>query len=416
MARQLRRTARELGQTVAAHDALIRMVYGWERGDHALSERYELLYAKALGASPDDPAVGSGEHEVSSLLPATGREDGDSPVDRREFGMAAMAMTTMSLLDVMRDQSAELPERVVHGSRVDGEAAAGLANVVLGYRQIYQSAGATALLDPVCGTLKLLADLAASAGVYRDQIVSLIGQAASLAATMVMLDQGDYAASTRYLALAARAAQQSSDPELLAITMAARAFHSAYSGSPADGLAWASQAVSIASRGVHPRTYGWVSAVESEMHATLGNEAAYKQSIETAALQVTGPMPDTQWKGIGAFVPAKLTAYRGAGLMRLRRYGEAQSVLLEALRQLDQVQAKHRCTAHIDLADAFARDSKPDDAADHAIQALDIITVTRHAESMRRVGGIYEAIRPTGTTTVRELGSRLLEVRASSVG
>jgi hypothetical protein len=416
MARQLRRAARGLGQTVAAHDALIRMIYGWERGDHALSERYELLYAKALDTSPDDPAVDSGEHQVSSLLPATGREGGDTPVDRREFGMAAMAMTTMSLLDVMRDQSAELPERVVHGSRVDGEAAAGLANVVLGYRQIYQSAGASALLDPVCGTLKLLAELAASAGVYRDQIVSLIGQAASLAATMVMLDQGDYAASTRYLALAARAAQQSNDPELLAITMAARAFHSAYSGSPADGLAWASEAVSIASRGVHPRTYGWVSAVESEMHATLGHEAAYKRSIETAALQVTGPMPDTQWKGIGAFVPAKLTAYRGAGLMRLRRYSEAQSVLLEALRQLDQVQAKHRCTAHIDLADAFSRDSKPDDAAEHAIQALDIITVTRHAESMRRVGGIYEAIRHTGTTTVRELGSRLLEVRASSVG
>jgi hypothetical protein len=416
MARQLRRAAQELGQTVAAHDGLIRMIYSWERGDHALSERYGLLYAKALGASPDDPAVSPVEHEVSSLLPATGREDGDGPVDRREFGIAAMAMTTMSLLDVMRDQSAELPERVVNGSRVDGEATTGLANVVFGYRQIYQSAGATALLDPVCGTLKLLSELAASAGVYRDQIVSLIGQAASLAATMVMLDQGDYAASTRYLALAARAAQQSNDLELLAITMAARAFHSAYSGSPADGLAWASEAVSIASRGVHPRTYGWVSAVESEMHATLGHEAAYKKSIETATLQVTGPMPDRQWKGIGVFAPPKLTAYRGAGLMRLRRYGEAQDVLLEALRQLDQVQAKHRCTAHIDLADAFARDSKPDDAADHAIQALDIITVTRHAESMRRVRGIYEAIRSTGTATVRELGSRLLEVRASSAG
>jgi hypothetical protein len=48
-------------------------------------------------------------------------------------------------------------------------------------------------------------------------------------------------------------------------------------------------------------------------------------------------------------------------------------VPLDALRQLDPVQAKHRCTAHIDLADALARDRKPDEAAEHAIRALDII-------------------------------------------
>jgi hypothetical protein len=51
-------------------------------------------------------------------------------VQRREFG-AVVAMSAMSLLDVMRGHSAELPERVARGSRVDGEAAAGLANVVL---------------------------------------------------------------------------------------------------------------------------------------------------------------------------------------------------------------------------------------------------------------------------------------------
>jgi hypothetical protein len=202
----------------------------------------------------------------------------------------------------------------------------------------------------------------------------------------------------------------------MAITMAARAFHSAYSGDPVDGLAFAREAVTIASGGVHARTYGWVSAVESEMHATLGDEAGYQRSIETAARQVTAPMPDRQWKGIGAFSLGKVAAYRGAGLMRLRRYSEAQPVLISALSQLDQVHSKHRCTAHVDLADAFARDRKPDEAASHAISALDIIAVTRHAESMRRVAGLYDAIRPTGTAAARELGSRLLEVRAGSVG
>jgi hypothetical protein len=74
-------------------------------------------------------------------------------VKRRQFIL--LAASAMSLLDVMRSYSPDLPERVAHGSRVDSETAAGLENVMLGYRQIYQSAGAAALLDPVCGTLRL---------------------------------------------------------------------------------------------------------------------------------------------------------------------------------------------------------------------------------------------------------------------
>jgi hypothetical protein len=82
--------------------------------------------------------------------------------------------------------------------------------------------------------------------------------------------------------------------------------------------------------------------------------------------------------------------------------------------QLDPVHAKHRCTAHIDLAAAYASDGKPAEAACQAISALDIITVTRSADSLRRVAGLYEMIRPSGIPESRELGSRLLEVRATS--
>jgi hypothetical protein len=225
----------------------------------------------------------------------------------------------------------------------------------------------------------------------------MIGQASSLAATMLMLDSGDYAGASRYLALAARAARQCGDDELLAVTMAARAFHETYSGQPLEGLAFAREAVTVApSDAVHPRTRGWVSAVESEMRATTGDESGYARSLDEAAAHLAAPMPESPWKGIGAFTPAKLTAYQGAGLMRLRRYAEAQAVLLDALDQLDPVQAKHRCTAHIDLADAYARDRKPDRAAHHAMSALDIIEQTRHAESMRRVAWIYQEVRAAG--------------------
>jgi hypothetical protein len=60
------RTARELrcvaSEPLAAHDALVRMIRGWERGDHELSERYELLCRRlGLEATPDDAPPGASE-------------------------------------------------------------------------------------------------------------------------------------------------------------------------------------------------------------------------------------------------------------------------------------------------------------------------------------------------------------------
>ena len=75
LARRLRRAADE---PVAAHEGLIRMIRAWERGDHRLSERYELLYRK-LGLPP-------GNENGAEPQPApTRRQEGTEPVRRRTF-------------------------------------------------------------------------------------------------------------------------------------------------------------------------------------------------------------------------------------------------------------------------------------------------------------------------------------------
>ena len=57
---------------VASQNGLTRMIYAWERGDHALTERYELLYRKlGFGTGPDshdtvDPA--SATDQIAGLL------------------------------------------------------------------------------------------------------------------------------------------------------------------------------------------------------------------------------------------------------------------------------------------------------------------------------------------------------------
>jgi hypothetical protein len=74
---------------VAAHDALVRMIRAWERGDHHPSQRYELLYCK-LGLIPPT------DNDQAEAHPgrAASQED-DDPVRRRTFveltGLSAAA-------------------------------------------------------------------------------------------------------------------------------------------------------------------------------------------------------------------------------------------------------------------------------------------------------------------------------------
>jgi len=370
--------------------------------------------APALARSIDD-ALGAGGEIISAVAaqprqpPPKERPMSPDPggAPRRDFVLLAASVT--SLLEVLRVAPAGF--RSPRGIPVDEATVSALKNVMASYRQMYQSVGARVLLEPVCGALGLLTGIAPSAGRHRDTVVSLIGQAASLAAGMLLLDHGDYPSASLYATIASRAAAQSCDREVAAITLAIRAFQGAYSGDPGAGVAFAA-AASDAAAGAHPRTRGWVSAVESEMHAIAGDEPGAMRALAAAETALAGPMPETPWKGIGAFTPAKLTAYRGSALMRLHRYGLAQAVLLDALGQLDPVQAKHRCTAHVDLANAYARDGRPDQAASHAGLALDIIDETGHTESLRRVADVYTVVRRAGIPAARDLGSRLAETRA----
>jgi len=376
------------------------MVYRWERGGLS-QERYSLLYARALGVDPDD------------LVGGPPSQAGPSRTDEPTRHDVLRAGAALSLLDMLGAYGGwSLPGL---GVRVDGEMAAGLDNIVLGYRQVYRSAGAASLLAPVCDTLGLLTELAPCAGSYRDRIVSLIGQAASLAGVILMLDQGDPAAAGRYLAVAVRAARQAGDVELLAITFGCQAFRSAYGGDIASGIEYAEEASGLAAAvGAHPLTRGWTAAVASEMHAMAGDENACMRALDTSAVQLQAPGPDSPWKGIGAFSAAKLAAYRGGDLMRLSRYAEAQAELHRALAELDQAHAKHHCTAHVDLSTAFMLGGDIPEGVRHATAALDIIAITRHADSLRRIAGLYEIAKPARTAAVRELRSRLLEVTAAS--
>lgn len=99
MARRLRLAASGADLTgLPAARNLKRNVWRWE-AEGLRNERYELLYAKALGVAPEDLVIGPAKTGVSSsLLPERAGEDGEDPVKRREFGFAAMGVLAGTLI------------------------------------------------------------------------------------------------------------------------------------------------------------------------------------------------------------------------------------------------------------------------------------------------------------------------------
>jgi hypothetical protein len=89
MARRLRAAAG--GGALPDPVSLKRMINRWER-EGLRTERYVLLYAAALGISPEELPGGPAGDAVSSSVPGAGAEDGDDPVKRREFGVAVLGL------------------------------------------------------------------------------------------------------------------------------------------------------------------------------------------------------------------------------------------------------------------------------------------------------------------------------------
>jgi tetratricopeptide (TPR) repeat protein len=98
MSVQIRHAA--MNAHIPAHGSLKRMIWRWERVGLS-TERYQLLYARALGIPPDDLAEGPFPSPVTSLSLMADREDGDEPVNHREPGAAAMEPFAPEIISVL---------------------------------------------------------------------------------------------------------------------------------------------------------------------------------------------------------------------------------------------------------------------------------------------------------------------------
>jgi hypothetical protein len=129
-----------------------------------------------------------------------------------------------------------------------------------------------------------------------------------------------------------------------------------------------------------------------------------------AALTDDGP----QWLGIGGFNAAKLLAFEGGNMVRLRRWDDAEPALDAAVKRFGDDMVRHRCTALIDRAEArmAAGSGDVDAACTDAAESLTLVAEVQHAQNLRRLDELSRKTAATGAATGKALRREVLAVKA----
>ncbi len=355
-ARHLRHAARETGQAVAAPHALVKMIRGWERGDHELSERYELLY-RAIGFVP--PAA----------LDTGNVDEEEDRVRRREFGIAAMGLLVGTLA-----KPARIPSTVsatqVHDLRLLADnmwtrdwtvgGTALLDEATRHYAAVRSMLDLSAYSGTVGSELQeLAADLAASAGFIAfdagDQRLArgLFGESAlltgndplltahtyallalqSTSLATLTLDRGLAREALRFLGYAADAARHEPSPRLHATIAMRRATASALLDDDVAVRRYIAAARRELDRGDHPADPHWASFVtESEVtaHEAMARLSQGKAELAVRLFRDVLADPDLP--------PRNRALYQARLAMSLHADGDHAEAFAEGLRVLATLQ------------------------------------------------------------------------------
>ena len=382
MARQLRLAARATRQSIATHDGLIRMIYAWERGDHKLSERYELLYAKALGIDPG--RLSRFEHPSSRETPARASE---TPSRSRLETLSAGQLN--ELICLLNDQWHALV-------RTDN---------LLGPR--HALGGVRAQLDVIDALLRSIRPPA-----RRD--VLQLGARYAESAAWLHEDSGDMRGARSWNGRSMEWALEAGDRLMMSWALFRRGEHAAADG---DAAAAAGLAGAARREGGELPSPMLAAILQQEAHAYAldGAEAACQTALDQAHERAASPDdPGDASSGHGSFcTPGYVEMQRGRCWLRLGRPAEAMAAFGRALLSLPPVYRRDRGVALSGQAAAFAAIGEPGEAATAAMEAL---SVARDAGSDRIISMVIPVAAALAPYRYMEAVARLHEVLAESPG
>jgi transcriptional regulator with XRE-family HTH domain len=222
----------------------------------------------------------------------------------------------------------------------------------------------------------------------------------------IFFDRNLYTDAAQCYTLAAAASREAGDPDLWACSLVRQAFLSIYERDFAKAAPMLELAGALARDGDSTlSTRYWVSAVQAQTYARLGDVDSCQQALDAAegVRRLSGPVHNGGWL---RFDGSRLPEERGACYVELRRPALAEQALIDALRGV--ATDRRRGSVLADLAALSAQRRDVDQLVGYASAALDLVRRTGSGVVGRKLLGLQtQLVALLGEDRVRALDTEI---------
>lgn len=388
LARQFRKAAD--GSPLPEPDSLKRMIWRWER-EGLRNERYELLYARVLGVSPDDLAVGPVKPGVPSVLSAEGglalplnvghATGAGVASDEDSKGTEVDQIQSLADLGTARPRVTELPDlgrfEMLRQQMNDalGQGAIGDASLddwersVIRYGRATRDHPASVLLTDISEDIAELARLLNqrhSASALR-RLTRVAAQMSGLMCLIFCL-LDSRAAFRRWARTATTAANEAGDSETLAWILAQVAHGYYYCGEVSEAIEIARSAHEV-TRIPCPGT-ALAFALEARGQAVQGNKTATLGALSRAESTLSQLSGDAIMPSAFGYNEASLRFHEGNALTHLRDVKRALMAQDKALALCSQDNYNDWAMTRMDRAQCLIYDGDASGGLAYALETM----------------------------------------------
>ncbi|WP_345190427.1 transcriptional regulator [Streptomyces lavendulae] len=282
--------------------------------------------------------------------------------------------------------------------------------VTRAHRRLYWTV-APAILHPAAAAHATLGGqlLDATTGRTRQTLAAALAESWLLAGRIEFFDlrEPDRAGDTWVRAF--QAAGEADDALLGAAILAHMAFIPGWAGQRTAATERMTAARTYARRGqANGHVVAWLDAVEAECATRCGDTRAALSLIAhgESVVEDTAGQPTPEW--MDWFSPIRLAAFKGNVQLAAGQLPQARETLLHVLDELPGDADKQRTVVLGDLGAVEAAARNPEEAAQYALRALELLEAHWYATGLERVREVRRALGPWAHEQyVRDLDDRL---------
>jgi hypothetical protein len=225
----------------------------------------------------------------------------------------------------------------------------------------------------------------------RRRLLMVAGEGSVLAGWAAS-DTGDSAAARQFYDVAARAAEEAKDPEIIACALAYRSYVPSAKGSNGRARVLIAEAMRMLPRNPSPGTLAWIAARHAEESAYLGETTQALASWERAeqAYSLADPEDDRVWTRF--LDQNRFDSYRLSTLAKIGRLDEAQEVAGSLLGRLTHPDTKKAVIIFADIASAHLAHGAVNEASKLGKSGLGVLRETEFAMWLPRYEAIAQAL------------------------